>query len=66
MPDPSKEQVAYAEALRRIEACRQQGSAGTDLDLSEQGLATVPLEIFKLKALTKLNLSQNPLCILPP
>ncbi len=59
-------QEAYDEALRRIEACQRKGKNGTNLDLSELGLNSLPPEISQLTALTMLNLFSNQLCTLPP
>jgi len=59
-------QAAYEEALSKIEACRRQGKAGTDLNLSRMGLTQLPPEISQLTALTVLSLSNNQLSTLPP
>ncbi len=56
---------AYAEALRRIEACRKKGKRGTVLDLNNLGLTRVPGEIGQLSALTELHLDNNQLTSLP-
>ncbi|OYW77555.1 MAG: hypothetical protein B7Z37_03775 [Verrucomicrobia bacterium 12-59-8] len=69
MPTPqmtSKEQQAYDEALKRIQACLQQGEKGTSLHLSGLGLTTLPPEIGQLTALTSINLTSNYLSALPP
>lgn len=62
----SKSDTAYAEALRCIAACRQQGNQGIQLDLSNLGLTTLPPEIGQLTSLTELNLYGNQLTTLPP
>ena len=66
MPDPSKEQAAYAEALKLIKACRQRGEVGNCLDLSDLGLSKLPPEIGQLTELTSLYLQRNQLSTLPP
>jgi internalin A len=69
MPPPkmnAKEQEAYDDALRRIEECRRQGTAGMVLNLMGMGLTTLPPQIGQLTALTKLRLAYNRLTILPP
>jgi internalin A len=60
------EQKAYAEALRRIEKCRSLGLRGTNLNLNDLGLITLPPEIEQCTALTKLQLFNNQLTTLPP
>ena len=55
---------AYAEALKRIAACRQ--SDQKILDLKNLKLSTLPPEIGQLTALTTLHLSENQLSTLPP
>src|SRR5688500_809701 len=62
----SEADQAYAEALRRIEARREQGSQGRLLSLSGLGLTRVPPEIGELTALTMLSLYDNQLTTLPP
>src|SRR5437660_1572803 len=57
---------AYAEALKRIEACRKLGKKGTKLDLSNLGLSALPPEVGRLTALTELYLDGNQLTALPP
>ncbi len=59
-----KEQAAYDEALKRMEACLRNGSTG--LDLSNLGLTHVPPEIGYLKALDSVFLQNNLLTTLPP
>ncbi len=61
-----KPEAAYAEALKRIEAWRQQGKQGNVLDLRGLGLVALPPEVGRLTALTRLNLSSNQLTALPP
>ncbi|MCU0748483.1 MAG: TIR domain-containing protein [Akkermansiaceae bacterium] len=61
-----REQTAYDEALRRIEACGRKGANRTKLDLSKLGLSALPQELGKLSALAELNLSENQLRALPP
>lgn len=56
--------VAYAEALRRIEEARVSG--GTSLDLGNLSLTRLPPEIGQLTNLMYLFLSDNQLSTLPP
>jgi internalin A len=65
MPRFTNPDNAYAEALKRIAACRQ-GKPGQLLDLVDLGLATLPPEIGQLTGLTTLLLSDNQLTTLPP
>ena len=58
-------ETGYAEALKRIETCRNE-KAQRKLDLSELALTTLPPEIGQLTALTKLDLESNQLITLPP
>lgn len=60
------EQLAYNEALKRIDASRRAGSAGTGLDLSDLGLTDLPPQIWQLSALNELDLGSNQLSSLPP
>jgi internalin A len=60
---PTQAEEAYAEALRRIEACRE--AKGHDIDLYGLRLAALPPEIGRLTALTELNLTDNELTALP-
>ena len=55
---------AYQEALKRIERARKTGD--TALGLMNLGLKSVPPEIGRLTALTRLDLSFNQLSTLPP
>lgn len=57
---------AYAEALRRIENCRQQGNQGAILACLGLGLTTLPSKIGRLTALRHLDLDGNQLTTLPP
>ncbi|MBC7817185.1 MAG: hypothetical protein IAG10_09885, partial [Planctomycetaceae bacterium] len=59
-----KADVAYIEALKRIEECANQRQS--DLDLSGLGLTTLPPEIGQLSTLKTLHLSNNQLSTLPP
>ena len=59
----SKSNDGYAEAQRRIDACREEG--GRHLDLSHLGLCTLPLDLGQLKGLTWLILQGNQLRTLP-
>ena len=59
-------QEAYAEALRRIEGCRQKGGGGTALELINLGLTALPPEIGQLTALEALYLQLSQLTTLPP
>ena len=62
----AEEQKAYDEALRTIEEWRWQGKQGKTLDLSGQRLTTLPPELGRLTALTRLDLANNRLTTLPP
>jgi internalin A len=62
---PTTPDDAHAEALRRIEACRNQGRRGTYLDLSNLRLTALPTEVGQLTALTGLDLRNNQLAALP-
>ena len=61
-----KAKEAYADAMLRIEDCRQQGKGGTHLELRGFGLTTLPPDIGKLTALKELHLQSNQLTTLPP
>lgn len=65
LPKSSNAQEAHDKALESIEECHKKGSKGNSLDLSFLGLTNVPIEIGKLTALTRLNLSHNRLKKLP-
>lgn len=56
---------SYAEALKRIDACRKKGKQGVTLNLRKLGLITLPLEIIQLTSLTRLDLGDNELTTLP-
>jgi len=57
------EDEAYAEALRRIEACRKEMQ--NTVDLTGLGLKTLPPEIGQLKGLNELYIQDNNLTTLP-
>jgi len=59
-----KQQKAYDEALKRIEACRR--AQNTELSLRRLGLTRLPPEITQLSHLTGLFLERNKLITLPP
>lgn len=60
-----EEQKAYDKALKKIEACRERGEYGVDLDLSGLSLTRLPPEVVRLMALTTLYLHNNLLTSLP-
>lgn len=62
--DFQKADAAYAEALKRIETCRNKGES--KLALNRLNLTTLPPEIDQLTALRTLDLSDNQLTTLPP
>ncbi len=59
-----KEQHAFEEARRRINACLK--DHGEELDLRGIGLTEIPKEIGELKHITKLVLADNLLTVFPP
>ncbi len=61
---PPDAEAAYAEAVTRIEACRERRK--DTLDLSGLGLRALPPEIGQLTALTELELNRNQFTAVPP
>ncbi|WP_367872719.1 COR domain-containing protein [Luteolibacter sp. Populi] len=60
----SEQEAGYAEALKRIEACRL--TSDRELDLNKLGLAALPPEIGHLAFLKKLSFDSNQICEIPP